>query len=108
MGVSIDDPAVLNFVSLPGEEEALTDVPRVETIAARLAAIYSDVDDVDPFVGMISEPHLPGKSFGALQNAVWEAEFLALRVIHVDSPLTCSREVTGLSSAGPLSVESHP
>ena len=79
VGVSIDDPAVLNFVSLPGNEEALTDVPRVETIAARLAAIYSDVDDVDPFVGMISEPHLPGKSFGALQNAVWEAEFLALR-----------------------------
>ena len=69
-GVGIDDPEVLEFLSR---------TERVQTIAARLKAIYGDVNDVDAFVGMVSEAHLPGKSFGELQAALWAKQFLALR-----------------------------
>jgi hypothetical protein len=87
----IDDPDILDFVELrdrdgnllePGsdeaDEEAVTGVRR-STLAARLKAIYGDVDSIDPFVGMLSEAHLEGSDFGPLQHAIWKQEFERLR-----------------------------
>jgi hypothetical protein len=52
---------------------------RRTTLAARLKAIYGSVDNVDAFVGMVSEPHLPGSDFGQLQYAMWKRQFEDLR-----------------------------
>jgi hypothetical protein len=90
-GLNIEDPAILDFVELVdaqgdpialGTPEADADAVvgvRRSTLAARLKAIYGDVDKVDSFVGMVSERHLPGTEFGALQLAMWKEQFEALR-----------------------------
>jgi hypothetical protein len=52
---------------------------RKTTLAARLRAVYGDVDKVDAFVGMVSEKHVPGTEFGPLQLAIWKKQFEALR-----------------------------
>ncbi|NND76441.1 MAG: peroxidase [Ilumatobacter sp.] len=87
----IDDPDILDFVFLAdgdgNELVAGTDAAdgttvtaeRRTTTAARLRAIYGDVDDVDAFTGMVSEAHVPGTEFGELQLAMWTAQFTALR-----------------------------
>lgn len=87
----IDDPDILDFTELrdgdgntlePGSEAADTTTvtaTRRSTTAARLKAIYGDVDSVDAFTGMVSEPHVAGSEFGALQLAMWTNQFQALR-----------------------------
>ena len=60
------------------DADALVGVRRT-TLAARLKAIYGDVDKVDSFVGMVSEKHRPGTEFGELQLAMWKRQFEALR-----------------------------
>jgi hypothetical protein len=87
----IDDPDILDFVELrdadgnpiplgspEAEEGALFGIRRTP-VAARLQAIYGDVSKLDAFVGMVSEPHVPGTEFGALQLAIWKRQFEALR-----------------------------
>jgi hypothetical protein len=87
----IDDPDILGFVELrdaqgnviplgseDAQEEAVSGV-RKTTLAARLRAIYGDVDKVDAFVGMVAEQHVPGTEFGPLQLAIWKKQFEALR-----------------------------
>ncbi len=54
-------------------------VVRRASLAARLKAIYGDVDAIDPFTGMVSEQHVPGTEFGELQLAMWVTQFTALR-----------------------------
>jgi peroxidase len=90
-GSPIDDPDILDFVQLldregavvtPGSREADEEVvtgARRTTLASRLKALYESVDDVDAFVGMVAEPHLPGTEFGELQGAIWKRQFEALR-----------------------------
>ncbi len=87
----IDDPNILDFVELrdrdgtlvqPGTDEAKEDVVtavRRTALAARLKTIYGSVDRLDAFVGMVSEPHVPGTEFGELQLAIWKRQFEALR-----------------------------
>jgi peroxidase len=87
----IDDPNILDFVKLldgdgnviePGSPEAEEDVVtgiRRTTVAARLKAIYGEVGNLDAFVGMIAERHVPGTEFGKLQLAIWKRQFEALR-----------------------------
>jgi hypothetical protein len=84
----IDDPNILDFLELRdaqgnpvpvgSEEGAVTGVRR-STLAARLQAIYGDVDKIDAFVGMVSEKHVAGTEFGPLQLAIWRKQFEALR-----------------------------
>ncbi len=87
----IDDPDILDVVELrdaagnvlppdsdAAEGEAVRAVRRT-TLAARLRAIYGSVDEIDAFVGMVAERHLPGSEFGALQAAIWKRQFTALR-----------------------------
>ena len=89
----IDDPNILDFLELKddhgkkiplGSDEAGEDATvgiRRTTLAARLKAIYGagNVDRVDAFVGMLSEPHVRGTEFGPLQLAMWKKQFEALR-----------------------------
>lgn len=87
----IDDPDILDVVALfdadgrsiePGSEAADTVAVRAErrtTLAARLNAIFGDVDAVDAFTGMVSEPPVPGTELGELQLAMWTTQFQALR-----------------------------
>ena len=87
-GLGIDDPSILDFVKLfdangnpvplGNQEDAVTGIRRT-TLAARLKAIYGSVDKLDPFVGMVSERHVPGTEFGELQPAIWKKQFEALR-----------------------------
>ncbi len=87
----LDDPDILDFVRLEdgegnaltpesdeAEEEAVTGVRRT-TLAARLKALYGNVDDLDAFVGMMAEPHVEGSELGELQLAIWKRQFEALR-----------------------------
>ncbi|HEX9417022.1 MAG TPA: peroxidase family protein [Gaiellaceae bacterium] len=88
---AIDDPDILEFVRLldrngneiqlgseDADQEAVMGTRRT-TVAARLKAIYGDVDKVDAFVGMLAERHVPGTEFGELQLAMWRRQFEALR-----------------------------
>jgi hypothetical protein len=87
----IDDPSILDFVEVrdgeghvldpksdEAQEEAVTGVRRT-TLAARLRAVYRDVDRLDAFVGMVSEAHVPGSDLGPLQLAIWKRQFAAVR-----------------------------
>ncbi|MEA2215203.1 MAG: peroxidase [Solirubrobacteraceae bacterium] len=98
---AIDAPHILDFTSIAnyfGEplgtgsgggtssRKAKTSAPqravyatRRTTLAARLKAIYGSVSSLDPLVGMMSEPHLPGSELGELQSALWRKQFEALR-----------------------------
>lgn len=88
---AINDPAILDFTELrdkdgnllelgsEGAESEATFALRRTTLAARLKAIYGDVDSVDAFVGAVSEPHVQGTEFGELQKVMWEDQFKALR-----------------------------
>jgi hypothetical protein len=87
----INDPNILDFVSLLngdgnplalGSEEAKHNAivgTRRSTLAARLKAIYGSADNVDAFVGMVAERHVPGTEFGQLQLSIWANQFRALR-----------------------------
>ena len=90
-GLGIDDPEIMEFVALmdaegnvlvPGSDaadgETVTAVRR-STTAARLRELFGDVDEVDAFTGMVSEPHVAGTEFGELQLAMWTRQFEALR-----------------------------
>ena len=88
---AINDPDILDFVALRdidgqpvelGTEAADGDAvegDRRTTLAARLKGVYDDVDQLDAFVGMVSEPHLPDSEFGELQHAIWKQQFEAIR-----------------------------
>ncbi len=88
----LDDPSILDDTELrddagealePGTEAADTtavEVDRRTPLAARLKAVYKgDLQAVDAFVGMVSEPPAPGAELGRLQKAIWEEQFTALR-----------------------------
>jgi hypothetical protein len=88
---SLNSPHALDFIELRDEdgkviplrsddarEDAVVGIRRT-TLAARLKAIYGSVDKLDAFVGMLSERHVPGTEFGALQLAMWKRQFEATR-----------------------------
>jgi len=85
---AIEDPHILDVTSLknfygepvaPGSKEHAVSETRRTTLAARLKAIYGSVNNLDAFVGMLSEPHLSGSELGELQSALWRKQFEALR-----------------------------
>ncbi len=90
-GLTIDDPAILDIVDLrdarnrsvaPGSAAAATTVVRATrrtTVAARLAALYDDVDAVDAFTGMQVERRVADTELGELQHAIWVRQFTAIR-----------------------------
>jgi hypothetical protein len=48
-------------------------------LASALASLYTSVDEIDPWVGMLAEDHLPGSSIGRTHAAVITDQFLRLR-----------------------------
>lgn len=90
-GAEVDDPDSLEIVRLWGRDgaeiplesdEAESSAVRAErrtTLAARLAAVYGSVDELDAFTGMVAEAHVRGTEFGELQRAIWTEQFRALR-----------------------------
>jgi hypothetical protein len=90
-GNEINDPDSLDFVLLkdrngvvlePGSDEAAEETVtavRRTTTAARLKAIYGNVNNLDAFTGMVAEKHIAGTEFGELQRALWTKQFTALR-----------------------------
>ena len=90
-GDTIDSPDILQFTRFtdrngnvldPADADAMDNAVngvRKATLAARLKAIYGSVDKVDAFVGMVSEPHVPGSDLGRLQQAIWTKQFTASR-----------------------------
>jgi hypothetical protein len=109
----LDDPDIMDFVELrdadgnliplgseAADGEAVVGIRRT-TLAARLRALYGSVDNVDAFVGMVSEAHLPGSDFGPLQYAIWRNEFERLRdgdrfFYAADPALTAIRNLFGI------------
>lgn len=87
-GMGIDNPSSLTFSQLTdifGVSFGLTEARdptvavRNTTRAARLRALYGNVDNVDAFVGMVAEQHAAGSDLGELQRAMWAREFRRLR-----------------------------
>jgi Ca2+-binding RTX toxin-like protein len=96
--LNLNDPHILDFIAILDKQgnleadpqeiaelianneavEGITAIRR-STIAARLEALYQDIDKVDAFTGMVSEQHVPGTEFGELQLAMWKQQFEALR-----------------------------
>ncbi|HEY3050326.1 MAG TPA: peroxidase family protein [Gaiellaceae bacterium] len=122
----IDDPDILDFTTLrdddgkivrPGSDEAEEDVAaatRRTTLAARLSALYGpgNVNRVDAFVGMLAEPHVPGRQFGELQLAIWKKQFSALRdgdrFFYLNDPLLATiRQLYGIDYRQTLATIIH-
>jgi hypothetical protein len=90
-GLTINSPSILEFTALKnikGEpiafgteaaENEATFGERRATVAAKLKAIYGNVNNIDAFTGMISERHVTGTEFGPSQLASWTREFSRLR-----------------------------
>jgi len=87
-GSGVNNPNSLDFAELIddfgvsfGLEEERDPVRAVRrsTAAARLQAVYGNVNNVDAFAGMVAEPHVAGSEFGELQRAIWTREFRNLR-----------------------------
>ncbi len=49
------------------------------SLRTKLSTTYADVDSIDPWIGMLCETHLSGKSVGELLNAVLKDQFQRLR-----------------------------
>lgn len=90
-GHPLDDPDILTFDKLldidgneialdseAAEGEAVTGIRRT-SLAARLKHIYDTTDQIEAFVGMVAEEHVPGSEFGPLQLQIWKRQFEALR-----------------------------
>ncbi|MGE5156289.1 MAG: peroxidase family protein [Betaproteobacteria bacterium] len=88
-GTTINDPSILNVTSLKdidGKTIAAGDTTslpmsatRKATVAARLKAIYGNINNVDGFVGIFAEKHVFGTEMGQTQLAIWQKQFQALR-----------------------------
>lgn len=48
-------------------------------LAAKLEALYTDTDSIDPWIGCLVEDHLPGSSVGPLVDAILRDQFIRLR-----------------------------
>jgi len=87
-GLGVNSPQCLDFLALfdrngnptnVDNDDAVRGVRRC-SLAARLKGVYGgSISAVDPFIGMVSEPHVTGSEFGALQRAIWTKQFADLR-----------------------------
>ncbi|MHA2265857.1 MAG: peroxidase family protein, partial [Candidatus Thorarchaeota archaeon] len=70
--------AVRNAYGLPSVTSfAALNMPAA--VIARLTPIYDSPDDIDPWIGVISENHMAGKAVGELANAILVDQFTRLR-----------------------------
>jgi len=91
-GDTINSPSILNLKTaknIDGQSLDVNDpnindnqpvfVTREATLAARLKAIYGSVDNIDAFVGIFAEKHVPGSELGPTALKIWQSQFQALR-----------------------------
>jgi hypothetical protein len=90
-GNEINDPNSMDITQLRDDfnllTEPLTDegqlaaqiMIRRTTTAARLRALYGNVNNLDAFTGMLAERHAAGIDMGELQRAIWAREFRNMR-----------------------------
>jgi hypothetical protein len=86
-GSGVDNPNSLDILQVRDIDgtpveiggEGATAETRRSTVASRLRGIYGNVNNIDAFVGMLAEAHVPGTEFGELQLAIWTKQFQALR-----------------------------
>jgi hypothetical protein len=86
---AIDDPSILDVLHVwdkdgaeveAGDPEVkVVEEQRRTTVAARLKAIYGNVNNVDAFVGISAERKFRGSDLGELQWHMWQRQFQALR-----------------------------
>lgn len=62
-------PPMNNFFSLTGDQSS----------AALIQSLYGDIDNLDPWVGMLAEKHMPDALFGELIMKIIERQFQSLR-----------------------------
>lgn len=60
-------------------KSSFADISSDPEIQARLASVYTSVDDVDAWLGGLAEDHLPGALVGELIHTVLVRQFTALR-----------------------------
>jgi hypothetical protein len=91
-------PAVTTFAQISSD-------PAVQ---AKLAELYGNVDNIDPFVGALAEDHLPGASVGPLIHAVVGNQFERLRdgdrFFYTDDALLNSPEVKAILDVGTVTL----
>ena len=56
-----------------------SDITSVDSLADSLQMLYKSVNNVDLWIGILAEDHLPGKSVGRTLNAMLKAQFENLR-----------------------------
>ena len=56
-----------------------SDITSVDSLADSLKVLYKSVNNVDLWIGVLAEDHLPGKSVGSTMNAMLKAQFENLR-----------------------------
>ena len=58
---------------------SFADLTSDPVLQAQLQSVYGNVDNVDMWVGIISEDHLPGSSMGELGTSIMSSQFIRLR-----------------------------
>lgn len=56
-----------------------SDITSSLTVQSQLSTLYSSPEDVDPWVGLMAEDHVPGASMGPTVLLIWEREFTRIR-----------------------------
>ena len=56
-----------------------SDITSVDSLADSLQTLYTSVNNVDLWIGILAEDHLPGKSVGRTLNAMLKSQFENLR-----------------------------
>ncbi len=56
-----------------------SDITSDATLAASLASVYGDVNDIDAWIGLMAEDHVPGAAIGETLMAIFADQFARLR-----------------------------
>ena len=71
-------------------------------VFTRLLSIYADIDDIDPWVGMLAERPVPGSIFGSTLYAILTQQFTALRngdrFFYLNDPVLTEEEKTYITT----------
>jgi hypothetical protein len=65
-------------VGLP-KYNSFSDITSDPVLQANLLALYGSIENIDPWVGMLSEDHIPGSAVGLTVHTILKAQFTHLR-----------------------------
>ncbi|MFQ3592126.1 MAG: peroxidase family protein [Gemmataceae bacterium] len=63
----------------PGRVTTFAQISSDPTVQAQLAALFGNVNNIDPWIGALAEDHLPGSSAGVLIHGLVSSQFIRLR-----------------------------